>query len=82
VIDVFAFAITIYEMITESFVLKNPRDSEKYYAEIIRGWRPDLKNQKVLEFESCYPISNLISQCWDKNSSIRPRMSEVTAFLK
>ena len=73
--DVYAFAIIVYEILTNEEIYKN----FTYYRvlhEVSNGYRPPMKDYIPL----CY--QNLIETCWSQNPNDRPTFSEIVDTLR
>ena len=74
--DVFAFAMTIVEVFTESLPFRErKRDSAVLFA-IIAGKRPELP-ASIRE----QGLANLIQKCWDQHPELRPTADEICKEL-
>ncbi|KAJ1703744.1 hypothetical protein LUZ63_003523 [Rhynchospora breviuscula] len=77
-VDAFSFGLILYEMIEGAppFHPKSPEDVMRMIC--IEGNRPSLKN-KVKNYPS--DLKELIEECWDPQTVVRPTFSEVIIRL-
>jgi hypothetical protein len=82
-IDVFAFAITMYEVACiKHVVLKKNVDMNRYSQQVKNGTRPGLDDANLKLYEAHYPIIELIQKCWHGNPEKRPDFSEIYHLVK
>lgn len=77
-VDVYSFGLVVYEMIegAPAFHLKAPEEAAKILC--LEGKRPSLKN-KAKSYPSDF--KELIEECWDSNTAVRPTFSEIIVRL-
>lgn len=75
-VDVYAFSLIMYELITEISPFKEYKSSYKLFKNTKNGVRPELPetlDEKVTEF---------IKKCWSNDPSVRPPFSEIVEFIQ
>ena len=75
-VDVYAFSLIMYELITETSPFKEYKGSYKLFKDTKNGVRPELPktlDEKVTEF---------IKKCWSNDPSVRPPFSEIVEFIQ
>jgi hypothetical protein len=73
--DVYSFAITVYELITLALI--EPEDHTLYVVNTKNGMRPDLNVESVLNFETFVPIMDILEICWNAAPENRPSFEEL-----
>jgi serine/threonine protein kinase len=80
-IDIYAFAITIYELINQEFLSNSLKMKKSDFLIFIdSGFRPPLDTVKIKSFSDRFPhldITRLISTCWDADPDIRPSAEDL-----
>jgi hypothetical protein len=89
-IDVYAYAISIYELINMVLLTKQEMEREQIIENVkagikdniwfIQGIRPNLDTDKIEEFQDI-DCKRLISDCWLSDPDQRPSMDEVLRRL-
>lgn len=73
--DVFAFAIIVYEIVTNEFPYSN-LSPYQLAVQVQNGFRPSFK----YDIPTCY--RNLITSCWKDNPKERPSFEEIVQILR
>ena len=77
-IDVYAFAITLFEMVSAESAW-NGRNFEEICSAVINGERPALQENNI---KSTHPILiEIIRQAWQQNPNDRPDFEEIKSML-
>lgn len=84
-IDVYAFAITLYEVVTGMPPWIEASQTREIIASIKAGKRPNGHQKFLPEYESngdrAYLI-NLIDKCWAQDPAVRPSFDEIVGFVE
>lgn len=75
--DVYAFAIVMYEILTDTRPFKNI-DMFQLYRKVTNGERPSFEGTKPVEKAYC----DLIERCWSQEPKDRPTFNEIVEELK
>ncbi|CAD7700290.1 unnamed protein product [Ostreobium quekettii] len=81
-VDVFSFAIIMYELLRKSVLLVfvattgSPEDVERHAENIVNGMRPPMPQEWPDE------LADLIRECWHQNPDKRPAMKDVIPRLR
>ena len=79
--DVYAFGITMYEIISGSVpASRDYTNAEDFFKDVCRGVRPDVSRLTSQGINNS--LIELIIQCWDDNPQKRPTMLQVCSRLK
>jgi serine/threonine protein kinase len=73
-VDVYAFGLILYEIITNSSVLSGEGDKEEVFRKLRNGGRPDICLMKPT-------TESLIKRCWSTDPKTRPSFEEIWGEL-
>ena len=76
-IDVYAFAMTLYEVIMQQIPWANI-DPNQVYKRVLEGDRPQIIEEKLQDIPK---IVNLVRQCWAQDPASRPTFKQIVEFL-
>ena len=79
-IDVYAYGISLYEILFGIDVWNGLSVAEVKNS-VIKGERPEIKDEFRAIYRSHEPILELITQCWDQIPSKRPDFEKVVQIF-
>ena len=79
-VDVYSYAITMYEVLTESQAWKD-ESKDLIVPNVIMGVRPVIPEAKLKEYESYPSMLDVILIGWDGNPDRRPLFHEILDMI-
>jgi len=81
-IDVYAFGITMFEVLKGGDPFEGHTDRSEFSRAILAGERPNLVKLAEKGLNCPESLIELMQKCWDKDAAKRPKMSKVYQDLK
>lgn len=75
-VDVYSFAITLFEIITQQSAYTVLTDSRDFFQQIINGTRPEISKIENTT------IKDLIIKCWDADPTERPSFADIVERIQ
>ena len=75
-VDIFSYAIVLWEMLTRQVPYREMSHMEIYEHVVTKGWRLPIPH------ETPEGIKKLITRCWSKNPNDRPQFSEIVSLFE
>ncbi|XP_077866501.1 receptor-interacting serine/threonine-protein kinase 2-like [Saccoglossus kowalevskii] len=72
--DVYSFAVTLWEIVTNETPYKNAQNHEHLMGAVMHGQRPDIK---LIPPECLDVIRNVMEACWDDDPQKRPSFGDL-----
>ena len=80
-VDVFAFAVTMYEVVVRVEAWDDVPTNNEIMVLILRKIRPKFTSESRKRYQDIGPLFELIEKCWHQIPDERPEFSEIMANL-